>query len=193
VGERIESTGVRVFTVLRFTEKPALAAARKYVASGRYLWNAGMFIWRVSTFLANLKQFLPATYDALQELGRTIGTRRYTSALRRMYPRLDSISVDHTVMEPATRVPGKPRVSVIPADIGWSDIGSWSAVYELMARKLGDNVSAGPLLALDANANYFWSPKKFVGAIGVRDLVIVETDDAVLVCSRAAHRMSVKS
>jgi mannose-1-phosphate guanylyltransferase len=176
--------GVTAYAVRRFTEKPALPQARKYIASGRYFWNAGMFFWRVSTFLENLHQFLPATYDALTELAKTIGTPRYASALRRIYPRLENISVDYAVMEPATRIPGEPRVSVIPAKIGWSDIGSWAAVYELLAKKPGENVSAGPSFALDATGNYFWSPKKLVAAIGVRDLVLVETDDALLLCSR---------
>ena len=118
------------------------------------------------------------------ELAKTIGTRRYSPALGRIYPRLDNISVDYAIMEPATRLRGGPRVSVIPADVGWSDIGSWAAVYELLATKPGANVSAGPSFTLDAEGNYFWSPKKFVAAIGVRDLVLVETADALLLCSR---------
>jgi mannose-1-phosphate guanylyltransferase len=216
--------GVAAFAVRRFTEKPALPLARKYVASRKYLWNAGMFFWRASTFLENLERFLPATHAALGELARSIGTRGYPSALRRIYPRLENISVDYAVMEPATRegrgsavpesrknvrdfnpavtrvrkagasrpersrrvAPEAPRVFVIPAKVGWSDIGSWAAVYELLAGKPGANVSAGPSFALDAEGNYFWSPKKFVAAIGVRDLVVVETPDALLVCSR--HR-----
>jgi mannose-1-phosphate guanylyltransferase len=192
--------GVAAYAVRRFTEKPGLPLARKYVASGKYLWNAGMFFWRVSTFLENLRRFLPATSDALEELGQTIGTRRYSSALRRIYPRLENISVDYAIMEPATRLrhgadsssghgfgraaAPPPRVSVIPANVGWSDIGSWAAVYELLAAKPGANVSAGPFFTLDAEGNYFWSPKKLVAAIGVRDLVLVETDDALLLCSR---------
>ena len=178
--------GVAAYGVRRFTEKPAMPLARKYVASGKYLWNAGMFFWRASTFLENLKRFLPATHDALQELAATIGTRRYTSALHRTYPRLENISVDYSVMEPATRAAGKPRVFVIPAKVGWSDIGSWAAVHEFLASGASSNVSAGPSFTLDADGNYFWSPKKFVAAIGVRDLVLVETDDALLLCSR--HR-----
>jgi len=176
--------GVTAYSVRRFTEKPALPQARKYVASGRYFWNAGMFFWRVSTFLENLQRFLPKTYDELRELAETIGTQRYHAALRRIYPRLENISVDYAVMEPATRVAGQPRVSVIPAKIGWSDIGSWAAVYELLAKKGGENVAAGPSFTLDAAGSYFWSPKKLVAAIGVRDLVLVETDDALLLCSR---------
>jgi mannose-1-phosphate guanylyltransferase len=170
--------------VRRFTEKPALPKARRYVTSKKYLWNAGMFVWRTSTFLENLKKFLPATHAALQELGRAIGTRGYASVLRRVYPQLESISVDYAIMEPATRAPGKPRVFVLPAKVGWSDIGSWAAVYELIAKNRDENVSAGRLFALDACGNYFFSPKKLIAAIGVRDLILVETNDALLLCSR---------
>lgn len=173
-----------MLAVRRFTEKPPLAVARKYVQSGKYLWNAGMFFWRASTFLNALEEFLPATHAALMELAATIGTRRYAAALRRIYPRLENISVDYAVMEPATRASGAPRVFVVPAKVGWSDIGSWESVYEFLAAKTGANVSAGPFFALDAEGNYFWSPKKFVAAIGVRDLVVVETEDALLVCAR---------
>jgi mannose-1-phosphate guanylyltransferase len=176
--------GVAAFTVRRFTEKPALPLARRYVSSGKYLWNAGMFFWRATTFLDNLKHFLPATHKALQELAGSIGTPRYASALRRIYPRLENISVDYAVTEPATRAKGKPRVFVIPAKVGWSDIGSWAAVHELLAAKPGVNVSAGAAFTHDAHGNYFWSPKKFVAAIGVHNLVLVETDDALLLCSR---------
>jgi mannose-1-phosphate guanylyltransferase len=183
-GSAARPRGVAAFTVRRFTEKPALPLARKYVSSGKYLWNAGMFFWRATTFLDNLKRFLPATHKALQELAGSIGTPRYASALRRTYPRLENISVDYAVMEPATRAKGKPRVFVIPAKVGWSDIGSWAAVHELLAAELGENVSAGASFTHDAHGNYFWSPKKFVAAIGVHDLILVETDDALLLCSR---------
>jgi mannose-1-phosphate guanylyltransferase len=188
--------GVTVYAVRRFTEKPGLPVARKYVASGKYLWNAGMFFWRASTFLENLERFLPSAYSALTGLAKTIGTGRYASTLRRIYPRLKNISVDYAVMEPATRSRSaatglegssprpSPRVSVIPARVGWSDIGSWNAVYELLAAKSGANVSAGPFFSIDASGNYFWSPRKFVAAIGVNDLVLVETDDAILLCPR---------
>ncbi len=176
--------GVTAYSVRRFTEKPALPQARKYVASGKYFWNAGMFFWCVSTFLDNLKQFLPSTHEALSKLEKVIGTSRYATALRRIYPRLENISVDYAVMEPASRVTGKPRVSVIPAHIGWSDIGSWAAVYELLSEKRSGNVSTGPSFTLDASGNYFWSPKKFVAAIGVDNVVMVEADDALLLCAR---------
>jgi mannose-1-phosphate guanylyltransferase len=184
LAEAAKPRGLPALPVRRFTEKPALPMARKYVASGKYLWNAGMFFWRASTFLDNLRRFLPATYEALEHLASTIGTNRYAAALRRIYPKLENISVDYAIMEPATSIGGAPRVFVVPAKIGWSDIGSWAAVYELGATKPGTNVSAGRLFALDSEGNYFWAPKKLVAAVGVCDLVVVQTDDALLVCKR---------
>jgi mannose-1-phosphate guanylyltransferase len=179
----LQAEGVPVFPVRRFTEKPALARARKYAASGRYFWNAGMFFWRVSAFLGNLERFLPKTHDALMRLAGEIGTPRYARTLARVYPKLENISVDYAILEPATRR-AAPSVFVLPAEVAWSDIGSWAAVYELLARKAGENVSAGRFLALDAHGNFFWSPKKFIAAVGIRDLVVVETEDALLLCPR---------
>jgi mannose-1-phosphate guanylyltransferase len=173
-----------VLAVRRFTEKPPLARARKYVAAGRYLWNAGMFFWRVSTFLALLERLVPKTHAALLHLADTIGTPRYDAALRRIYPQLENISVDYAILEPASRDPRRSPVFVLPANIGWSDIGSWAAVYELLAAKPGANVSAGSLLALDAAGNFLWSPQKLIAAVGIRDLVVVDTPDALLICPR---------
>jgi mannose-1-phosphate guanylyltransferase len=181
-----------VHDVRQFTEKPSLAVAKRYVASGRYFWNAGMFFWRVSSFLENLRRFVPKTNAALEKLSATIGTPSYARTLRAIYPRLENISVDYAILEPATRNAKEPVVHVLPAEIGWSDIGSWEAVYELIAsanknpsqRKSSPNISAGPHFALDAANNFLWSPKKFVAAIGVNNLVLVETPDALLICPR---------
>jgi len=183
-GKALDADGVPVFSVHRFAEKPTLERARKYVSSGRYYWNAGMFFWRVSTFLGNLEKFLPKTHDALMRLAGEIGTPRYARTLARVYPKLENISVDYAILEPATRRATSPSVFVLPAEVGWSDIGSWAAVYELLARKAGENVSAGRFVALDARGNFLWSPKKFVAAIGIRDLVVIETDEALLLCPR---------
>jgi mannose-1-phosphate guanylyltransferase len=149
------------------------------------LWNAGMFFWRVSTFLDLLRRFLPATHAALAALAKTIGTRRYPAALKKIYPQLENISVDYAIVEPASKTndPGV-SVSVIPAGVGWSDIGSWDAVYQMLAQP-GANFSAGPTFTEDAAGNFFWSPQKFVAALGVHDMVLVETDDAILLCPRS--------
>jgi mannose-1-phosphate guanylyltransferase len=197
-GARRSARGPKVFSVRRFTEKPEEKVARRYVTSGRYFWNAGMFFWRVSTFLDLLGRFLPETHAALAELAKTIGTPRYPSALKAIYPKLRNISVDYAIVEPASQLAKKtiahkkrssaessvePSVSVIRAEIGWSDIGSWDAVHALLATP-GANFSAGPACTLDATGNFFWSPKKFVAALGVNDMVLVETPDAILLCPR---------
>ena len=183
-GRSVRTLGQRALVVHRFTEKPSLTYAKKYVASRRYLWNAGMFFWRVSTFLAGLQRHLPKTHSALLRLAESVGTPRYNAVLRRVYPQLENISIDYALLEPASRDPRRNTVFALPASVGWSDIGSWAAVYELLARAPGANVSAGRYAALDATGNFLWSPGKFIAALGVRDLVVVETSDALLICPR---------
>lgn len=173
------------FPVRRFTEKPKLDVAREYIASGRYFWNAGMFFWRVSTFLEALKGFLPNTYDALDRLSAYIGKTTYAARVKKIYPKLENISVDYAVLEKAASGSGQSSVFVIPADIGWSDIGSWAAVYDLQAKRPGENVFASSGgQTLDAEGNFLWSPGKFIAAVGVNNLVLVETPDALLICPR---------
>jgi mannose-1-phosphate guanylyltransferase len=169
---------VKAYPVRRFTEKPALTVAKDYVASGRYHWNAGMFFWRVSTFLDALAEFLPDTYRELEALAERLGKRSYASQLQRVYAKLENISVDYAVLEKAR------QVVVVPAEVGWSDIGSWAAVYELLAKRAGENIFCGEGQTLDAEGNFLWSPNKFIAAVGVRDLVVVETPDALLICPR---------
>jgi mannose-1-phosphate guanylyltransferase len=187
--DAFRSDGLPFFAVKRFTEKPSQLVAQEYLDSGKYQWNAGMFFWRVSTFLDNLKQHLPKTLSALEILAEDIGKRTYAAKLNRLYPQLENISVDYAILEPATRESESPSVFVIPADIGWSDIGSWAAVYELLATSVAENVIAGAASknaghTVDAQGNFLWSPTKFIAAIGVRDLVVVETPDALLICPR---------
>ena len=184
IGEPIGREGIPVFAVRRFTEKPELKIAQEYVSNGNYHWNAGMFFWRISTFLENLQLFLPKTHAALEKLSAVIGTRSYERKLGAIYSKLENISVDYAVLEPATRASGPPRVFVIPAEVGWSDIGSWAAVVELLAKSRSENIFAGQGQTLDAEGNFLWSPSKFVAAIGVRDLIVVETPDALLICPR---------
>jgi len=188
----------QVFPVRRFTEKPELAAAREYIASGNYQWNAGMFFWRVSTYLDALKAFLPKTHAAIESLSTHIGKRTYLTQLNRIYPKLENISVDYAILEKAASATdsapsasgaaagssGAGNVFVISAEVGWSDIGSWAAVYDLLSKRPGENILAGPGQTLDAEGSFLWSPDKFVAAVGVRDLVVVETPDALLICPR---------
>lgn len=186
--ERSEATigahGIPVYPVKRFIEKPALESAKEYLASGNYQWNAGMFFWRVSTFLEALEKYLPATFTALEALVAKIGKAGYVTSLRKAYATLENIAVDYAILERATSESVKQSVFVIPAEVGWSDIGSWAAVYELLAQRAGENVFSAEGHAIDASGNYILSPGKFVAAIGVKDLVVVETPKALLICPR---------
>src|SRR6266403_3459386 len=123
-GTAMGSNEIPVYAVRRFAEKPGLETAKEYLASGNYQWNAGMFFWRVSTILVELKKHLPRTFDVLQELAAHIGTGKYATQLRKVYPKLENISVDYAILERATSAAAKPQVFVIPAEVGWSDIGS---------------------------------------------------------------------
>ncbi len=167
----------KMFRVEQFTEKPGLAAARRYVASKRYLWNAGMFIWRASTLLANLRRFQPAMAEGLERMAAAggIGNPR---TLKRLFPRLEKISIDYALMEKLD------DVFAVAADIGWSDVGSWAVAYDLSAKDGDGNVRPENSLCLGSKGNMIVSDRKFLVAIGVENLVIVDTGDAVLVCAR---------
>jgi mannose-1-phosphate guanylyltransferase len=169
--------GQPIYQVENFTEKPPLATARRYLASRRYLWNGGMFIWQASTLLRNLARTKREMARGLERIAQAGGVRA-TRTLRRIFPRLEKISIDYAVMEKA------PDVFVVAADIGWSDVGSWAVVYDLQAKDSEGNVRPRASLCLNARGNIIVSPRKFVVAVDVRDLVIVETADALLVAAR---------
>jgi mannose-1-phosphate guanylyltransferase len=184
MGEALGAKPFPVFAVRRFTEKPDAVRAAEYVASGEYHWNAGMFFWRVSTFLDSLKRNLPETYAAIESLAQFVGKPSYDKRLQSIYPKLENISVDYAILERETADVTVPRVFTIPAEVGWSDIGSWAAVFDLLSKHGKDNVFAGAGHALDGEGNFLWSPGKFIAAIGVNNLVVVETSDALLICPR---------
>jgi mannose-1-phosphate guanylyltransferase len=167
--------GCAVYRVEKFTEKPALAVARRYVASRRYLWNGGMFLWRASTLVRNLERHQPRMAQGLERIARAggVSARR---VLAREFPRLEKISIDYALMEKIS------QVFVVPADIGWSDVGSWAVVYKLSRKDRERNVRPAASLALGATDNMIYSPGKFVVTVGVRDLIVVETEDALLIC-----------
>jgi mannose-1-phosphate guanylyltransferase len=166
--------GRRIYRVEKFTEKPNGAVARRYVASGKYLWNGGMFIWRASTLLDHFERFQPAVARSLSRIARTGGVRARV-VLKSLYPRLPKISIDYALMEKI------PDVFVVPADIGWSDVGSWATVYELTRKDAQGNVQPSQCLSLNAWGNMIVSESKYVVCVGIRDLVLVETPDALLI------------
>ncbi|MGD0693489.1 MAG: sugar phosphate nucleotidyltransferase [Terriglobia bacterium] len=169
--------GEAIHHVKKFTEKPPARLARRYLASGEYAWNSGMFIWQASTLLANLERFQPRMAKLLAQIARAGGVRART-AFRRLFPRLEKISVDYALMQQI------PEVYGIAADIGWSDVGSWAVAYDLQPKDKDANVQPRDAVAVNSRGNIVVSPRKTVVTVDVRDLVIVETDDVLLVSSR---------
>jgi mannose-1-phosphate guanylyltransferase len=168
--------GHEVFQVENFTEKPTLAVARRYVSSGRYLWNGGMFIWKASTLIENLQRFQPEMASQLRQIADAGGVR--ARAFGQLYPKFQKISIDYALMEKIS------NIYALPADIGWNDVGSWAVVYELGNQDSEKNVRPSASLSLDSHGNMVVSHRKYVVTVGVQDLIVVETDDALLVCAR---------
>jgi len=172
----------RAIPIRQFREKPALAVAQRYLRSKRFFWNSGMFFWKASTFRAELQQHLPRTARVLEEIADRAAAkadnRRLAGVLKELYPTCENISVDYAVLEKAKRVLG------IPCEFGWSDVGSWNAVYDLSARDVKNNVLRSEALLLDSTGLLVDVPGKLVAGIGLHDLVVVETDDALLIVRR---------
>jgi len=162
------------YRVKSFVEKPPLEEAERLLAAGGALWNSGMFVWRVETILAALQQHLPNLY---QQLAGFKGDWN-PQGLAEIYPRLPAVSIDYGVMEKTT------QVVVFPADLGWSDLGSWASLGELFPADEQGNISHGRLLALDSHGLTVYSPDKLVAGLGVEDLIIVDTGDVLLVCAK---------
>ena len=175
--------------VRRFTEKPDAERAARFLEAGHYFWNSGMFIWSARTLTNALREHLPKTAPLLEEIAQTFGTRKFSATFRRLYPRCENISIDYAVLEPrSAKGEQNSNIFCLLADFGWNDLGSWTALHEHHAAKKqpadGNLILSEGFFALHAAGNYVHSPKKFVAAIGVNDLIIVETDDALLITTR---------
>jgi mannose-1-phosphate guanylyltransferase len=168
-------------TVQRFHEKPLLPKARRYVAAGNFFWNSGMFFWRADVLLDQLRQNLPKTATLLAALPR-FGARSFGEKLASAFPLCENISIDYAVLEKAAAA---GKVAGIPAaDFGWSDVGSWNAVFELLPRDAEGNAAGLDSLCLEAHNNFIDAGGKLVALLGVNDLIVVDTPDALLVASR---------
>jgi mannose-1-phosphate guanylyltransferase len=165
--------------VRRFREKPDLKTARRYIGAGNFYWNAGMFFWKTSVLLDALREFLPKTATLLASLPQ-FSNRRFPAAVKEAFPHCENISIDFAVLEKAANVAG-----FATADFGWNDVGSWNAVYELLPRDENGNVVRGEMLAETSTGNYVDAESKLVALLGVNNLVIVDTPDALLIADRS--------
>jgi mannose-1-phosphate guanylyltransferase len=165
--------------VKRFREKPDLKDAKKFLRSGNFYWNAGMFFWKASTILEALRLHLPKTATLISSLP-PFRHREFARRLAEAFPLCENISIDYAVLQKAHNV-----VGVACGDFGWNDVGSWHAVYELLPRDADNNASRSELLAKKSSGNYVDCGKKVVALLGVNDLIVVDTPDAILVADRS--------
>ncbi len=180
--DEIDVETPRVYHVKAFAEKPNLETAERFIAAGDFLWNSGMFVWRVDSILHAIQKYLPELYRAFEPLMEAVGTDRENELLKQAYEQAPKISIDYGVMERAE------KVYVVPGDFGWSDVGDWRAVYELSEKdELGNALKANAVALNTARCLVeSTSSERLIALVGVRDLVVVDTDDALLVCHRDA-------
>ncbi len=168
-----------VFRVKRFIEKPETQEAARMVSGGQFFWNSGMFIWRVGRFLEELRQQMPDLYSQLMDVEASLrDSQEYTETMARIWPQVGEQTIDYGVME------GAREVAMIPARIGWTDVGSWSSLFELLPRDPAGNILIGPHETVDTRDTLVMGNKRLIATVGVDNLVIVDTDDALLVSAK---------
>ena len=176
-GERLDiKAPVPVHRVKRFIEKPKRDAAERMLAAGGHYWNAGMFVWRVSAILEAYREHLPKTAQALEALADAIGSPRYESVLAEVWEETDRTTIDYGIAERAK------NVAVVPADIGWQDVGNWSRLADIVSASTGRG--ADEHIAEDSVGNYVYAPGKTAVTIGVSDLIVVDTGDVLLIAAK---------
>lgn len=168
----------RAFAVDRFVEKPDLETAKEYVASEQYLWNSGMFIWKVSSILKNLETYLPDTYAGLNRIACAIGTDEAEIVLEREFMAFQSESIDYGIMEKAK------NIYILSGSFGWDDVGSWLAVGRIRQSNEFGNVVSGNVVTVNVKNSILQGEKKLIAAVGVQDLIVVDTEDALLICEK---------
>ena len=179
-----------VLRVRRFTEKPNLERAEAFVTAGNYFWNSGIFVWSARTLANAVREHLPETAPLLEEIAAAWQTPEFEKVFAELYPKCENISVDYAVLEPrSARGEHHSNLYCLPARFGWNDLGSWAALHEFQVeRDAADEdanvVESSGKLVMNAGGNYVFSPERFVALVGVNDLVVVETEDALLITTR---------
>ena len=175
-----ERCGFKFFAVQRFTEKPDPTSADQMVKSSDYSWNSGMFVWQVDRIVEECRRQMPEFYAQLADVEAVMGTPGYEPTLKRVWPRVTKQTIDYGVME------GAENVAVIPIDIGWSDVGSWASLPELLPSDEVGNVAVGQHVEIDTRDTLVCAGNgnRLIATIGVEGLVIVDTEDALLVCAK---------
>lgn len=164
--------------VEEFKEKPDLQTAKSYVESGSYAWNSGMFIWKASTILKNFEKFLPAIYADIVKIGEAMKTASEYDVINEVYPQIQSISIDYGIMEQSD------DVMVVPGEFGWNDVGSFDMLKVMHDEDEDGNVVVGNCVNIDTKNSVIYSSGRLVTTLGLDNVVVVETADGIMVCSK---------
>jgi mannose-1-phosphate guanylyltransferase len=185
--------GIEVRRVKRFTEKPHKALAESFFASGNYAWNSGMFLWSARTLACAIREHCPAMAPLMEKIAAAYGTPEFDEVFAEVYPQCENISIDYAVLEPrSAKGEEASEIYCLPADFVWNDLGCWSALHdhvadcgpeELALKNIFDKANQ-PCVDIDSHGNYVYAPGKAIALVGVSDLVVVETDDALLITTR---------
>lgn len=170
---------IAAYPVSDFVEKPSLSIAKSYVEQGCYLWNSGMFVWKTSVILKYFEKLLPDVYECLMEIMEAIGTEKEQETIERVYPLIPKISVDYGIMEKAD------NVIMLEGDFGWSDVGSWDTLDTLYDADENNNVVFGEQIHIGSKNCIAYGKDKLIATIGLENVIVVETEDAVLVCDKS--------
>lgn len=174
----LQSNNNGAYDVLEFVEKPDFERAKEYLKSKNYLWNSGIFVWKISVILESFKRFLPRLYERAEEILSVAGTDQEQKTVEKVYPRLQSISIDYGIMERSN------EVLVIPGDFGWSDIGSWDMLGAIFPPDDEGNIIKADFVGIDTRNCIIYGDGKLIATIGLDNIIIVNTEDALLICPK---------
>ncbi|MCI9124553.1 MAG: NTP transferase domain-containing protein [Eubacterium sp.] len=177
---RPEESDGNAYAVERFVEKPDVETAKEYLETEEYLWNSGMFVWKVSTIMDNIRTALPDLYEGLVKIGETLGTEKQEMVLEKVFPEFESVSIDYGIMEKAQ------NIFILPGVFGWDDVGSWLAVDRIRKSNESGNVVSGNIITIHSKNNIIQGGKKLIAAVGLEGLIIVDTEDATLICEKGS-------
>ncbi len=167
-----------VYRVAEFMEKPDEATATHFLASGEYYWNSGIFAWQVATILEEIAAHQPELHEQLRKIGRTLGTSRERETIKRVWKTITNETIDVGVLEKSK------HVAVVPIDVGWSDVGSWATLLDILPGNREDNVIIGEHIGVDTKSSLLYSPNRLIATVGLNNMIVVDMGDAILVCPR---------
>jgi len=173
-----KETYTGAYAVKRFVEKPDVETAKKYLTSKQYLWNSGMFVWKLSVILQVLKELLSDTYNTAMKINNAVGKPEYEQVVLDAFTAFKSESIDYGIMEKAD------NIYTIPGDFGWDDVGSWLALERFNKLNEDNNLISGDVISIDSKDSVIIGNEKLIAVVGLKDIVVVDTDDAILICAK---------